>query len=263
MEHFDDISLKRLMEILFKHISLILAVTLIAGVFAFVYSEAVLEPEYESSVTMYVINDSEHTVQKTYTSDIQASQMLVDTYKVIIKSDTVLNEVSKKLVEKGIDGYNASGLRQGITANAVDATEIFEVKVKSTDPETSYVIANVIADVAPDVIKDFVEASSVKIIDYALEGKQVSPNVQKNMMLGLLIGLFLSCLFVVLREIFDTRIKSEDELEQWFQYPLLAVIPDISASQGRKTSGYYYRKRGSEIYDYEKKEVAGNGGKTN
>lgn len=254
MEHFDDIDLKRLADILFKHIAFIIAFTLIVGVGAFVYSEAVIAPEYESAITMYVINDSEVTLQKTYASDIQASQMLVDTYKVIVKSDTVLNKVSQKLEEKGLEGYTAEGLRQGITANAVEETEIFEVKVKADDPKTSYVIANVIADVAPDIIRDFVEASSVKIIDYAVEGNQVSPNVQKNMMLGLLIGLFLSCIFIILREVFDTRIKTDDELEQWFSYPMLAVIPDISSSQNRKTSGYYYRKHGTELYKTEMKE---------
>ena len=129
MEHFDDIDLKRLADILFKHIAFIIAFTLIVGVGAFVYSEAVIAPEYESAITMYVINDSEVTLQKTYASDIQASQMLVDTYKVIVKSDTVLNKVSQKLEEKGLEGYTAEGLRQGITANAVEETEIFEVKV--------------------------------------------------------------------------------------------------------------------------------------
>ncbi len=262
MEQFEEINLKRLMDIIFKRISFIIAFTLIAGILAFVYSEVVLSPEYESAVTMYVINEKESTSQKTYSTDLQTSKMLVDTYKVIVKSDTVLNEVCRKLADKGMTGYTAERLRGGITASAVDETEIFEVKVRTTDPKGSHLIANVIADVAPNVIKDFVEASSVKIIDYALYGEKVYPNVQKNMILGLLIGLFLSCLFVILKEIFDTRIKSEDDLEQWFEYPMLAVIPDISASQNKRTSGYY-RRYGDDMYEYEMKEVAKNGEKSN
>lgn len=263
MEHFDDISLKRLADILLRRIGFIVAFTLLAGIFSFVYSEIMIAPEYESSVTIYVNNESENTMQKTLGSDIQASQMLVDTYIVIIKSDTVLNEVSRKLAENGLYGYNAEGLRSGINANAVDSTEIFEVKVKSNDPKSSYIIANVLADVAPDIIKDFVEASSVKIIDYALIGKKVSPNVQRNMVLGLLIGLFLSCLFVVMREIFDTRIKTEDELEQWFKLPILGVVPDIAGSQGRRSSGYYSYKRGTAAYEYNKKGAGKDARKSN
>ncbi len=259
MEQFDDINLKRLADILLRKVGFIVAFTLLAGIFAFVYSEIMISPKYESSVTMYVNNESESTMQKTLGSDIQASQMLVDTYIVIIKSDTVLNEVNSKLIEEGLYSYNAESLRRAITANAVDSTEIFEVKVKSNDPKHAYIIANVIADVAPDIIKDFVEASSVKIIDYALIGEKVSPNVQRNMIFGLLIGLFLGCLIVVLREIFDTRIKTEDELEQWFKLPILGVVPDISESAAKRTNGYYSYKR---RYEYTRKGAEENAGKS-
>lgn len=262
MEQFEDISLKRLAEILLKKIGFIVAATLIAGVLAFIYSEMMIVPEYESSVSLYVNNETETTVNKTLGSDIQASQMLVDTYIVIIKSDTVLNQVSQKLVEKNILGYDAEMLRSSITASAVDATEIFEVTVRDTDPMNTYIIANTIADVAPLIIQDFVEASSVKVIDYAIEGERVSPNIQKNMGLGLIFGFLLSCLFVVLREIFDMRIKDEDELELWFKIPILGVIPDISSSQVKR-QGYYSYRRGGQPYAYQQKGVKDDGGKSN
>ena len=213
MEQFEDISLKRLVEVLMKKIGFIVAFTLFAGVVAFVYSEIMIVPEYESKFTMLVNNVDEETINKTYTSDIQASQMLVDTYIVIIKSNTVLNQVCLKLNELGIYEYNANRLRGSITARPVNSTEIFELKVRGTDPKDTFIIANVIADISPEIIKDYVEASSVKVVDYAVEGVRVSPNIRRNMILGLIVGLFLSCLFVVLREIFDMRIKTEDELE--------------------------------------------------
>ncbi len=262
MEQFEDISLKRLAEILLKKIGFIVAATLIAGVLAFIYSEMMIVPEYESSVSLYVNNETETTVNKTLGSDIQASQMLVDTYIVIIKSDTVLNQVSQILAEKNIMGYDAETLRNSITASAVDATEIFEVTVRDTDPMNTYTIANTIADVAPPIIQDFVEASSVKVIDYAVVGERVSPNIQKNMILGLIFGFLLSCLFVVLREIFDMRIKDEDELEQWFKIPILGVIPDISNSQVKR-QGYYSYRRGGQPYTYQQKGVKDDGGKSN
>lgn len=261
MEQFEDISLKRLTEILLRKVGFIVAVTFLAGVFAFVYSEIMIVPEYESSVTLLVNNETENTISKTYTSDIQASQMLVDTYIVIIKSDTVLNQVCQKLTEHGINDYDAERLRNSITASAVDATEIFEIKVRGTDEKNTYTIANVIADVAPDIIKDFVEASSVKVVDYAVLGERVSPNIQKNMIFGLIIGLFLSCLFVVLREIFDMRIKTEDELEQWFKIPILGVVPDIAETPSRR-AGYYSYRRSGGAYEYERKGVKRDAGKS-
>ncbi len=240
MEQFEDISFKRLAEMIWKHISLIVAITMFMGVLSFLYSKIMVVPEYESSVTMYVKNEVGSSMDKTLGSDIQTAQMLVDTYIVIIKSDTFLNEVNTKLVEQGIYSYDSEILRSAVSARSVDGTEIFEVIVRDTDPLRSHIIANTIADVSPEVIQNFIEASSVKVLDYALEGKRVSPNVPQNMILGLMIGLLLGCIIVVIREIFDMRIKTEDDLEIWFNLPNLGVIPDISEAQNRR-GAYAYR----------------------
>ncbi len=254
-QQFEEISFKRLTEILMQSISMIVAVTIIAGIIAFVYSETMVVPEYESTVSLYVNNESGKNTDKILGTDITASQMLVDTYIIIIKSNTVLNEVCEKLEEQGIEGYDAESLAKKIDASATNETEIFGVTVRDTNPKHTYMIANIIADVAPPIIKDFVEASSVKVIDYAKEGKRVSPNIQRNTILGLLIGLILSCGFVVLREMFDMRIKTEDDLTKMFELPILGIIPDINDPQNRK-SGYYYYKRGSRNYEYRKEERA-------
>lgn len=252
-QQFEEISFKRLTEILMQSISMIVAVTIIAGIIAFVYSETMVVSEYESTVSLYVNNESGKNTDKILGTDITASQMLVDTYIIIIKSNTVLNEVCEKLEEQGIEGYDAESLAKKIDASATNETEIFGVTVRDTNPKHTYMIANIIADVAPPIIKDFVEASSVKVIDYAKEGKRVSPNIQRNTILGLLIGLILSCDFVVLREMFDMRIKTEDDLTKMFELPILGIIPDINDPQNRK-SGYYYYKRGSRNYEYRKEE---------
>lgn len=261
MEQFEELNLKRLTEIIFKHIGMIIAVTLIAGILAFVYSETMIMPEYESAVSIYVNNRKNSDSSQTLSSDIAASQMLVDTYVVIVKSDTVLNQVAARLVDEGLSGYNAVMLRRMITAESVDETEIFEITVRDTNKTNTFMIANVIAEVAPDIIKDYVEASSVKVVDYATEGKIVAPNIQRNMLLGLAIGLLLSCAFVVLREIFDMRIKNEDELEQWFKLPILGVVPDITSTTLTTKTGYYSYRRSPGAYEY-RREASENGGKS-
>jgi len=68
-------------------------------------------------------------------------------------------------------------------------------------------------------------------------------------------------LFVVLRELFDMRIKNEETLEQWFKLPILGVIPDITSSQQVKRSGYYSYRRESRAYEYKRREAKENGGK--
>lgn len=261
MEQFDELNLKRLAEIILKHIGMIISITLIAGILSFIYSETMVLPEYESTVTIYVNNKVTEDSTRVLTSDIAAAQMLVDTYMVIIKSDNVLNQVAARLHEEGIEGYYASNLRGSITARAVDDTEVLEVTVRDTDRKNTFMIANIIAEVAPDIIKEYVEASSVKVVDYALEGVKVAPNVQKNMMIGLAIGFLCASAYFILKEIFDMRIKNEDDLEQWFKIPILGVIPDIADANMSSKAGYYSYRRGSKTYEYARKGANENGGK--
>jgi len=261
MEQFGELSLKRLSEIIFKHIGMIISVTLIAGILSFIYSETMVVPEYESTVTIYVNNKVAEDSTRVLTSDIAAAQMLVETYKVIIESDTVLNQVVARLEEEGVTGYYPASLRSSIRANSVNETEILEVTVRDTDKKNTFVIANVIAEVAPPIITEYIEASSVKVVDYAREGVKVAPIIQKNMLIGVVVGMFLACAFVILKEIFDMRIKTEDDLEQWFKIPILGVIPDISEANMTSKSGYYSYRRGSKTYEYSRKEAKGSGRK--
>lgn len=264
MEHMDELDIKRLVKLILQSISFIVTSTLLVGIIALVYSETMIEPTYSSSVSMYVNNNTRSTmISKSQISgaDMQASQMLVETYITIIKSDKLLNEVSAQLERRYGLNYSAKQILSMLSASSVNKTEIFQVSVTGTNPENTAVIANVIADVAPDVISGYIEASNVKIIDNAVKGTRVGPNVSRNTFLGLLIGLLYSCSFVVLKELFDARIKSEADLER-FGKSILGVIPEIGNPDNAKAKYYYYRSDYRSYRNYGS-ENSGKGGHGN
>ncbi len=242
MEQFEGINVKHIFKVLCSKLGYIISLTLIVGIITFVYSETMMVPQYESSVSLYVNNETSKTVNKVLGSDITASQMLVDTYIVMLKSDTVLNEVSNILEKGGIKDYNAEKLRECITASAIDETEVFEVKITGADPQQTYIIANVIADVAPKMIQAFVEASSIKVVDYAVEGERVAPNVQKNTAVGSVIGFVVACLIILVIDMFDTRIKDEEQLKAW-NLPILGSIPNMIDSAEDEKEYYLSKSR--------------------
>ncbi len=244
----EKINIKQLMEIFLANIKFIVAVTLFFAIGMFVYSETMVIPMYKASVSLYVNNvDADMRYEeKMLGTDITASQMLVPTCVEIIKSNRMLNKVANN------DELNYSAARIGnmVTTSTVDETEIFQITITCSDPDVAAQIANTFAEVAPDVISEVIDASSVKVIDYAIPSNvKVSPNIAMNTMLGFVIGLIISCAFIALRELFDVRIKSESDLEKEFDYPMLGIIPRI----GMKNSGqesYYYR---NSYYRYGKR----------
>lgn len=261
MEKIENFNMKRLLEVLLTNIKFIVAVTLFFAIGMFVYSETMVVPMYQASVSLYVNNiDSNFQFEdKMLGSDITASQMLVPTCMEIMKSNRMLNKVA----DNDEQNYSAARIGRMVTTSAVEDTEIFNVTITFSDPNTAATIANTFAKVAPDVISEIIEASSVKVIDYAIPSNvKVSPNITRNTLLGFLIGLILSCAFIYIREIFDVRIKSEADIESEFKYPILGIIPKIgSTNSGQEAyyyrNRYYRRERGGYYGEYSESEASG------
>ena len=230
MEEINEISLQEIFMILWNKVWVIILCTLIGGVAAFGISAFVLDPTYTSRVSMYVNSNTERENTIANLNDINASQKLVSTYIEILKSDNVL---SKVITETGFT-YTPEQIRKMLTASAVNGTEIFEVKITTKDANEAAVIANTIAAVAPEEIIRVVKAGSVELIDEAVPATSPSsPNVLLNTIIGLMLGGVLSVLGVLVAEMLDNRIKTEDDLKKGYDFPILGTIPDLEDAATR------------------------------
>lgn len=237
-------SIQDLIDIVLTNIKVILTITIIAGMLAFVISQFFIAPQYEANVKLFVNNTRAGQGDTTSISDLNASERLVNTYMEIVMSNTVLEKVSGNIYEAHQLEYSAEKLKKMINTQAVKNTEIFYVKVTSRDPSHSKHIANQIAIDAPDEIMDFVEATSVKVIDRAsLPNSQASPNVKLNTAIGLLLGLIMSVLLVLLLDMLDVTIRSEEDFKGITDLPILGIIPSIDILNG-KEKGVYGGKYG-------------------
>jgi capsular polysaccharide biosynthesis protein len=116
-----------------------------------------------------------------------------------------------------------------LTAEAINETEMFAVRVTSPSPQMSADIANAIADIAPAEISEIIEGSSAKVIDYAVvPTSRISPSFTVNTVVGSLIGGVLAAMFFVVCFLMDTRVKSAEDLESIYPVSVLGEIPDFA-----------------------------------
>ncbi|MBR2459809.1 MAG: hypothetical protein IKB34_01060 [Clostridia bacterium] len=241
-----EIDLKDIFSVLLKRWWSILLVMFLCGaiVFGFVYVTHV--PMYESTAKMYVNNDSDKQGTSVTQSDIQAAKQLVNTYCQIIESRLTLETVIK---EANLP-YTYEELLDMISCGSVNATEIFYITVESTDPAESKLITNTIVKVLPQKITDVVEGSSVRVVDEAVDGKELSSRILFKTALGLFAGLVISAVFFFVYDVLiNDTLQSEDWVLDAFKQdiPLLAVIPDVNQSSGKRYGRYKYYRRS----DYE------------
>lgn len=224
-----ELDLMEVLLILIKKIWIILACTVAVGLGAFLISRFLITPQYTASISMYVYNGEKRTDQLITASDLSTSQKLVQTYIVVLTSNTVLERVSSQLDH----AYTTDELRDMIEASSISDTEAFGVTVTNPDPAAAQKIANTIAEFAPDEIIRVVKAGGVEVIDYAvLPDKPSSPHSMRNGAIGALLGLVLSSLLVVVLALLDTTIRSEEDLTNKFDLPVLGVIPSLTANKG-------------------------------
>lgn len=252
-----EIDLKRLFNAVWHRFWVILVVGVLCAAIAFVGTYYLIKPKYQSSVKFYVNNSSITDILSS--SGISASRDLVDTYIEILMSRDTLEDVSE---QAGVE-YTYSQIKPMITAAAVNDTEIFEVIVTSTDKEEAKAIADAVEIVLSKRIETVTKADDmVRIVEHpVVAGYPSSPSYLKNTVLGLLVGLVLMIGFVVLREIFDVTIRTEEDIQRSCKHPLLAKVPDMTA---HNRGGYYryYRYYGG-YGAYGKSAEKAKGGKKN
>lgn len=228
-----EIDLKRLVRILWRRAWAIVLVAVLMAALAFSYAWFLITPQYSANVRLYVNNNYSNSPGFS-SSQIAAAQNLADTYMVILESRSIMEEVA---AHTGLS-YSYNQLVGMVSASAVNETEIFQVDVTCSNYKHAAQIANAIAEVLPEKITSVVEGSSVRVVDYAVENsRQVSPNYQRYAMLGAVLGVVLSAALIIVMDLMDTSINSEEYLTAvYHQLPLLAVIPDAQQSG---SSSYY------------------------
>lgn len=204
----------------------IIIFTIVAAILSGLITHFCVKPRYSATTKMYVYSNTDRiSTDSTITStELTASQDLVNTYIYILKSDTVLEAVIKDLDLN----ISPSALRNGISAQQADKTVAFEVTVTASGPKTAARIANSIAKIAPKEIVRVVKAGGVEIIDYAkVPTKPSSPNLSLNITIAALAAMFISFVAFFLYELFDTTITSERDIIGEFDIPILGTVPNL------------------------------------
>ena len=210
-EEYETIDLRELFLLVKKNILMILAVTIASAAVGFLISAFLLSPQYEASATLIVNSREDQTAQTTITNDqITSATKLVDTYSVILTSDTVLDKAIADL-ELTLD-YEE--LLDKVTVESVNGTQVMK-------------ISNIVEQ-APEIIIQTVKAGSVEVISQAKTAEEpVSPKKVLNTALAGILGLVLSLGFVLLRNVMNNKFMTDDDISKKLGLTVLGVIPQI------------------------------------
>lgn len=227
MEHKDkqideiEIDLREVFLILLGKAWLILLVGLLTAALAFGFSQFILEPVYESTTQIYILNKQDSDTV-TY-SDVQLGSQLTKDYAELIQSRFVLESVIEEL---GLIDMDYEDMLKKVTVSTPTDTRILAITVEDTNPMLAMDTANSIREAAAVHIKNVMDIEAVNVVDTAnLPTEKSGPSVLKWTLVGGLIGMLLVMSIVMIWYLMDDTIKTSDDVEKYLGLSTLALIP--------------------------------------
>ncbi len=234
------VDLVHIMKMLLRRVWLIVLCSVVVAALGFSYATFFIEPTYSSAILLYVNNTSFSLGNTSFSitnSELVAAQSLVNTYREILDNRTTLERV----IDKAGVSYTYKQLSGMIDAEPSNDTEILKVTVTTTNPYEAAKIANCIAEILPVRISEIIDGASMEVVDSAIPNLQkVAPSITKYTALGLILGFLISVITVVVAAILDDTIHDEDYILQNYECPILAKVPNLLSSGGKRY-GYYYQ----------------------
>lgn len=216
----DYIDLGEIFNTLVRRIGIILLAAVVFGLGGFLYAAFLATPLYNAEAMM-IVNSGEHYSEYVSTDQLRSAASLVNTYSVIVTSDTVMDDVVKNL--KMEDTFKDEVDK--ITVTAVNDTQIMRITVTASSPETALKVCSEITRVAPPVILDVVEAGSVKMVSKAsVEPRPVTASAKKVTALAGAAGFLLAAAVIVIITIMDNKVKNENDIRN-ANLALIGVVP--------------------------------------
>ena len=225
-EEYETIDLLEILRLLKKNLLAILAVTILLAVAGYLVSTFAMTPQYEASATLIVNSrEDQAAAQAPITNDqLTSATKLVDTYAVILTSDTVLDKTISNLDLDMTYGQLVGKVR----IESVNSTQVMKITVQDTDPERARAIVADIVAQAPEIIIKTVKAGSVEIISQAKANEApVSPNVMKNTALACILGVVLSAGIIVLKFLLNNKFMTDEDITNKLGITVLGIIPQI------------------------------------
>lgn len=231
----ETISLKEIFGVIKKRLLLIISLVVGAALLSAIITFFMLTPKYEAS-TLFIVNQSEQKSDTPFgVSDIQTNLELINTYKVIIKSPAILEDVVSEL-----DLDSTSGtLKSKISVSSKESSQVVKVTATDSDPTLAKEIANTTVSVFKEKVPKIYNVDNVSVLSKAEVGENpspVSPKPMLNIAIAIVLGGMIGVGLAFLLEYLDNTIKTEEDIGDKLGVPVLGIISHIDDKDVRSDS---------------------------
>ena len=225
----EEINLKEFFNYYRKYIPLIMIVAIVLVIGVTVYNLQIKTPMYTTKTSVVLVKSDSNTNSNYNNTDnetidvnsINLNQKLVATYRKIIKSRLVLEQVVSKLNLN----YSFREIDSEVSVNAIDETEILEVSVSDRDPKLAATIANTIVEVFDKEVSKMYNINNISVLDKAQIPANPSNNTTlRDIVLAVFVAVAGCSALVFVVYYFDDTLRDTETMESEIEMPVIAKV---------------------------------------
>jgi len=199
----------------------------LTGIKSFFYTD----PVYQASAKL-IVNQSFKVdgTQMVDWSNIQSNILLINSYKEIIDSAAILDKVVSKYPDLKSTPDELSAI---LSVSSANESQVMNLEATDTSYERAVSIVNAVATVFKNEIPSIMKVDNVTILSEANIKDEASPinsGPVVNVILSFIVSLMLAMGLVFLLDYLDDTIKSEEDVLQTLELPMLSYIIKINKS---------------------------------
>lgn len=223
-----DLTPQKILGMLLRHIKLIILIGALVTLIAYGYSSFFITPVYSASSLIMVQNYNEYySTQPTTSYNGYYNGGRIDSGNISASSTIAANCV---ILFSNSPDMTSLMSDASVDIEQVESQNFIRFTASSANPQVAANVANQLAEQAPKTFASLYgkEKGRVDTISSAVAPTvPVSPDISKNTLIGLGIGLVLGILLAFFLEIIDTTLKPGDDLAKMYGLPVFAEIVDF------------------------------------
>ena len=215
-------TLLELFALLKRHLAIVIIMPVAFAAVTAIYCWGFMPNEYTAETAIYALtksSNSDKAEDVVTSSDLSASQMLANDFAELAKNDQIRAETAEAIGLTSLSKFK-------IAVNSSTNTRVIKVAVTSDDPEASALVANELTEKIGETAVRIMNVEAVNVVSEAKPPTQSSgPRRALYTLVAFVAGLFVAIAVVVIMDMVNTTIRSDDEASALLEAPVIGRFP--------------------------------------
>jgi len=195
--------------------------------------------DFNQELTESAITGTSSQARITETSKMNYAMKMLDTYIAIFSTNEFNQTVADTINQSHGTSITAAQVKNSIKIQKIENTALFKFDILTNDADLSYNIALALQECVPISM----ENTNKGLVRASVEDKPLKASAAtgrgypKKCLIGAAAGIVLAAAYIILRDLLDVRIKTEEELTEKYHIPVLGTIPAFNSKGKESKSG--------------------------